>query len=159
MKSVKTCALLLSILWLASAESAAPSLYDRLGGDAGVHAIADSLIDRVAADPKHGMSFEDVNLKRVKRLLAEQICELSGGPCKYSGSPMRETHAGLHITEADFYSMVAVLRDVLERRHVDPAATNELLKILAPMKRDVVDHSRPAPAVPADADRAPPVSP
>jgi hemoglobin len=154
---VKTCALLLSVLWFANAASAAPSLYERLGGDAGVHAIANALIDRVSADPRHGMSFEDVNLKRLKRLLAEQLCELSGGPCKYSGSPMRESHAGLHITEADFYDMVAVLRDVLKERRVDQRSTNELLKILAPMKRDIVEHQRPAPPpVPTEAPAAAP---
>ena len=118
---------------------AASTLYDRLGGEAGVHAIADALIDRVAADPAHGASFRDTNLKRIKQLLAEQLCELAGGGCRYSGSPMKESHAGLHITQADFYDMVATLRTILQERHVSVGATNELLRLLAPMKRDVVD--------------------
>lgn len=153
MKNVNTRPLLTSVLWLAcstalavpgAAPARAPtSLYERLGGDAGVHAIADLLIDRVAADPVHGKSFDQVNLKRVKRLLAQQICELAGGPCKYSGSSMHESHAGLHITEADFYDMVATLRVILEERRVASSATNELLRLLAPMKRDVVEKSAP----------------
>jgi hemoglobin len=122
-----------------AAPCASPTLYARLGADEGVRAIAGTLIDRVAADPVMGRSFVDVNLKRVKRLLAEQICELSGGPCHYSGSPMREAHAGLHISQADFYGMVTTLREVLAERHVALGATNELLRLLAPMKRDVVE--------------------
>lgn len=62
------------------------------------------LIDRVVADPRLGRSFEDSNIPRVKDKLAEQICELSGGPCQYSRDSMRETHAGHHITESELYS-------------------------------------------------------
>jgi hemoglobin len=143
----------LACLVIVPPASGAPTLYNRLGGDAGVHAIADELIDRVAADPVHGVSFRDTNLKRVKRLLAEQLCDLAGGPCHYSGSPMKESHAGLHITQADFYDMVGTLRTILHEHHVATGATNELLRLLAPMKRDVVDTlpvapaAQPAPAV------------
>jgi len=131
-----------TFLLCSAAFSRGPSLYDRLGGAAGVHAIADTLIDRVAADPVHGTSFQGTNLKRIKRLLAEQICDLAGGPCHYSGSPMKESHAGLHITQGDFYDMVARLRTILAERRVGPRTTNELLRLLAPMKREVID---PAP--------------
>ncbi len=128
----------------AGAAEAAPSLYVRLGADAGVSAIAATLIDRVAADPVTAASFEDVKLDRVKRLLTEQLCELSGGPCHYSGDSMKESHAGLHISEAMFYRMVETLRDILRERHVDQRSTNELLRLLAPMKRDVVKDGRGA---------------
>ena len=132
--------LLLLFLGMGAATAGTPArLYDRLGGAEGVDAIADTLIDRVAADPKLGLSFRDSKLDRIKRLLAEQICELSGGPCRYSGDSMKEVHAGHHISEADFYGMVADLREILKERHVGQGATNELLRLLAPMKRDVVE--------------------
>lgn len=101
--------------------------------------VSSALIDRVAADPVHGASFKDTNLVKIKQLLGEQLCELSGGPCHYSGTPMKEAHAGLHITQADFYYMVETLRAILRERRVDQGAINELLRLLAPMKRDVVD--------------------
>jgi hemoglobin len=136
-----------SLSWLvlaASAQARAP-LYERLGGAEGVAAIANSLIDRVAGDPRLGRSFKDTNLKRIKTLLAEQICDLSGGPCHYSGDSMKESHAGQHISEAEFYGMVADLRDILHERHVSQGATNELLRLLAPMKRDIVEPRSPGP--------------
>jgi hemoglobin len=117
---------------------AAGTLYSRLGGDRGVTAIAAELIDRAAADPKLGRSFKDTNLKRIKKLLGEQLCELAAGPCRYSGDSMKEVHAGLHISQSEFYTMVDLLRDILRRRNVDLASTNELLRLLAPMKRDFV---------------------
>jgi hemoglobin len=131
----------LSIACLAglAAAGASPTLYDRLGGESGVAAIAGSLIDRVSSDPILGRSFKDTNLKRIKKLLAEQICDLSGGPCHYSGDSMKEVHAGHHISEAEFYGMVATLRGILKQQHVSLGATNELLRLLAPMKRDIVE--------------------
>ena len=127
------------LLLAAAAASAQVRLYDRLGGDAGVAAIADTLIDRVSADPVLGRSFRDSKLDRIKKLLAEQICDLAGGPCRYSGDSMKEVHAGHHISEAEFYGMVADLRAVLKERHVSLGATNELLRLLAPLKRDIVE--------------------
>jgi hemoglobin len=139
---VLACALFL----MAGIAVASPvRLYDRLGGEAGVAAIADALIDRVSADPTLGRSFKDSNLGRIKRLLAEQICDLSGGPCRYSGDSMKEVHAGHHISEAEFYGMVADLRQVLKERRVSTGAANELLRLLAPMKRDVVEPGQSAP--------------
>jgi hemoglobin len=133
------------LLLLSGIAAGAPArLYDALGGEAGVAAIAGTLIDRVSADPKLGRSFKDSNLDRIKKLLAEQICDLSGGPCRYSGDSMREVHAGHHISEAEFFGMVADLRTVLKERHVSQGAANELLRLLAPMKRDVVEPAQPA---------------
>jgi len=125
---------------------AGDSLYIRLGGEPGVAAISNTLIDRVVADPLMGPSFKDSKLERIKKLLAEQICDLSGGPCRYSGDSMKEVHAGHHISEAQFYRMVETLRDVLNERHVDLRSTNQLLRLLAPTKRDVVEHADAAAA-------------
>jgi hemoglobin len=132
------------LLLAASVADAQARLYERLGGRAGVAAIADTLIDRVTADPMLARSFKDSNLGRIKKLLAEQICDLSGGPCRYSGDSMKEVHAGHQISEAEFFGMVADLRDVLRERHVSQGAANELLRLLAPMKRDVVEPVRTA---------------
>jgi hemoglobin len=57
---------------------------------------------------------------------------------------MREVHAGHHISEAEFFGMVAELRAVLKERHVSQGAANELLRLLAPMKRDVVEPAQAA---------------
>ena len=130
---------------VAVADAASATLYERLGGQAGVAAISDTLIDRVSADPRLGRSFKDTNLGRIKKLLAEQLCDLSGGPCHYTGDSMKEVHAGHHISQAEFYGMVDSLRTILKERHVGIGATNQLLRLLAPMKRDVVEPARAEP--------------
>jgi len=145
MTTVTFRAWVMTIVWMtgvSAAHAADRTLYDRLGGQPGVAAIAGSLIDRVAADPITASSFEHVKLDRLKRLLGEQICALGGGPCRYSGASMKRSHRGLHITQSMFYRMVETLRDVLRERRVDARSTNELLRLLAPMKRDVVEGPR-----------------
>jgi hemoglobin len=129
-----------------AAPSAAPadSLYARMGGAPVVSAIVSETIDRVSADPRLNRSFEGSNLPRIKRLLAEKICELAGGGCRYTGDTIREVHAGHHISQREFYGMVAILRDSMRRHHVRLRERNELLALLAPMKRDVVNVPVPA---------------
>lgn len=130
------------LLGLASfaAQAQSGTLYERLGGDSGVKMIASDLIDATRADPRGGRTFQEkVDIPRVKRLLAEQICMLAQGPCQYGGDNMRQVHAGMHISEAEFYRMVELLIEVLEKRGVGQRETNQLLALLAPMKRDIVE--------------------
>lgn len=120
----------------------AGSLYARLGGAASVEAIARELIETAAHDPRTRRSFERVNLARVEGLLAEQICALTGGGCTYTGDDMREVHAGHGIRTAEFNAMVEQLRAILHGRGIALRERNELLALLAPMKRAVVDPPR-----------------
>lgn len=126
-----------------SAEGA--SLYDRLGGQAGVQRLSEELIDLSSTDARTKRSFDKVDLKRLKRLLAEQLCALTGGGCVYSGDDMKTSHAGLNITEEEFYRMVEHLREVLDRNGVGTREKNELLARLAPTKRDIVIRTEATP--------------
>jgi hemoglobin len=134
----------LATLVTGAAYADASTLYARLGGEPAVTAIASELIDRTATDPRTERSFRDSNLKRIKTHLAAQLCELTGGGCRYEGDPMREVHAGFDITDAELYAMVEILEDVMRARNVALADRNAVLALLAPMKRDVVRVVPPA---------------
>lgn len=131
---------LVAAFCLSTAEAAAParSLYERMGGATIVSAVANELIDETAAHPALKRSFEGVGLPRVKALLVDQLCEITGGPCTYVGDTMADVHAGLKITEAEMNGMVEILRKILIRHHIALRERNELIALLAPMKRDVV---------------------
>ena len=133
------CLSTLGLLCAMGTAAASTTLYQRLGGQDAIQSIASTLIDRVTADQRLQRSFQGAKIPRIKDKLAEQLCELTGGPCRYSGDPMPETHAGHHITEAEFYGMVDCLRVILKERHTHLADTNELLRLLAPMKREIVE--------------------
>lgn len=116
----------------------AESLYERLGGVQGVAQFVDQTIDLTAANPLTKRSFDKVDLKKLKLKIAEHICALTDGPCKYTGDSMKLAHRGLDITEGEFYTMVEILRGTLNRAEVPEGAKNELLRILAPMQREIV---------------------
>jgi hemoglobin len=119
------------------------ALYTRLGGEPVMTAVVSETIDQVVADPRLNQSFRGSNLSRIKRLLVEQICDITGGGCHYSGDSMREVHEGHHITQAQFFGLVEILRKSLRRHHVPLRERNELLALLAPMAPDVIEVPSP----------------
>ena len=136
--SVVFLAGLLSVSCAAPAPSTSPTLYQRLGGAPVVTRVVGETIDRAAKDPRTSRSFKDVKLANVKEKIVEQICSLAGGGCKYTGDPMDKVHKGLKNTEAEMNLVVQFLRDALDGAGVRDAEKNELLRLLAPMKRDIV---------------------
>jgi len=123
----------------ARAEASEPPLYTRMGGAPVATALVGDVIDRASRDPQLKAQFEGVNLVRVKQHFVELICSRGGGGCTYSGDTMHDTHGGLGITEAQFFHLVAIFRDSMRRHDVQLRERNELLKIFAPMKRDIVE--------------------
>lgn len=124
---------------LALPASAAPTLYERLGGEAAMTRIARALIERTASFHQTARSFAETDLDAISKSLAVQLCDVSGGPCTYAGDSMRDVHAGQDITQSELYGMVELLEDVLREQGVGLREKNELLALLAPMKRDVVE--------------------
>jgi hemoglobin len=124
----------------AAAVPIGPSLYTRLGGMEAIRAVVDDFIGRVAADDRINAFFRGVDIPNLKRLLAEQICSATGGPCVYSGRSMRVTHTGLNLTDDHFNALVQDLVAALERFNVPAREKGELLGALAPMKGDIVGH-------------------
>jgi len=115
-----------------------PKLFDRLGGLPAITAVVDKTLDSAAHDPRTRHSFEGVKLEAVKKNVVAQICEATGGPCKYKGDSMREVHQGMDITSAEFDAFVQQLIATLDQFKVGEQEKHDLLQILAPMKTDIV---------------------
>jgi hemoglobin len=115
------------------------SLYERLGGMAAIQAVVEDFYDNVASDERINGFFIGADANEVNRLLAEQICQAAGGPCKYSGRDMISVHTGMNITEAQFNALVEDLVRSLNKFNVPAREQNELLKVLGSMKGDIID--------------------
>ena len=115
-----------------------PTLYERLGGAGVVEVIARDLVDSASTDPQTRRAFEGVTLSRTRTHIAVMLCQITDGGCVREGDTMREIHAGLGISQREFYSLVEQLREILQRHSIGLRERNELLALLAPMKRDVV---------------------
>ena len=84
--------------------------------------------------------FKEAELDRFHDKLVEQICELSGGPCKYSGKAMKKLHSDFEINEAQFNALVEALMLSMDNNKISVGAQNQLLALLVPMRKDIVNH-------------------
>lgn len=116
------------------------SLYDRLGKRDAIAMVVDDFVNNCAADERINARFKNIDAKALKDKLTDQICEATGGPCKYAGvhKDMRTAHVGMKITEAEFNAMVEDLVKSLDKFKVGEREKQELLGALGGMKGDIV---------------------
>lgn len=115
------------------------SLYDRLGGKDAITAVVDDFIANVAADARINSFFANTDIPKLKGLLVDQICEASGGPCKYTGKTMKEVHTGMKVKSEHFDALVEDLVKSLDKFKVGEKEKADLLGALGPMKPDIVE--------------------
>ncbi len=125
------------------ASGSAASLYDRLGGTPAITKVVDDFVGVVAADNRINKFFtaaagDPQEMAHFKQMLVDQICEASGGPCKYTGKSMPEAHKGMNITDADFDALVEDLQKALVADGVKDQEQKDLLGALAGLKPDIV---------------------
>lgn len=122
----------------AAGTSRAATLFDDMGGAPVLHAAVDRFTDIVEADSRINFTFAETDLAKFKVLLYEQLCQLSGGACRYTGRDMRTAHQKLQITTAEFNALAEDLYVALGHSGVPYRLQNKLMAKLAPMKRDIV---------------------
>ena len=115
------------------------SLYERLGGQGAIQAVVTKFINNVKGDKRIVGYFANADLKKLDKLLVEQVCMATGGPCSYSGRDMKTTHKGMKVTDAAFGALVEDLVSALDTFNVPKKEKDELLGILGPMKSDIVE--------------------
>jgi len=120
------------------APSPQKSLYDRLGGTPAITAVVDDFVGNVAADGRINGLFARTDIPRLKKLLVEQICAGTGGPCTYTGRSMQAAHKGMNITDAQFNALVEDLQKSLNKFKVPEKEQADLLAVLGPMKPQIV---------------------
>jgi hemoglobin len=117
----------------------AAGLYQAFGEQAGIRSLIDDFVQRLRADARIGDQFKETNLDNLAKSLTEQVCQLSGGPCVYQGPNMKEAHANMDVTRHHFNALVEVLQQTMDARGIPFQRQNQMLALLAPMHRDVVN--------------------
>ena len=122
-------------------QASGASLYDRLGKlDAIKAVVKDFVEEQVAKDDRiNAKFFSNADLPKLQEQLVNQICEATGGPCKYTGKSMKEAHAGMGVDEASFGALVEDLKKSLAKFNVPQAEQDELIGALAKMHDDIVE--------------------
>jgi hemoglobin len=121
---------------------ASGTLYRRLGGYDAIATVVDDFLARMMGDAVLAGFFEDMSVpekSRVRQMLVDQLCEMSGGPCVYVGQDMRTAHQALGITEDDWNRAVAHLVATLDQLRVVGREREELLAAVSALKGEIVN--------------------
>ena len=114
------------------------ALYRALGGEAGITRVVDAALAEIHGDLRINIFFEKTDMADLRRLVIEQLCAATGGPCTYSGRSMEEAHSGLNLTDADFDAFVEDLVRAMNKEKVPEDLQKQLLGVLGPMRPQVV---------------------
>jgi hemoglobin len=114
------------------------ALYSGLGEKAGIDKIVADFIPLILADQRINQFFSKLDKAQFAALLADQFCELAGGPCKYQGRDMYTTHDGMGISNAHFNALAEDLQIAMEKNNIASSVSNKLVAKLAPMQRPIV---------------------
>jgi hemoglobin len=121
------------------AEARKKSLYDRLGGQTAIVAVVDQLVVNVVADTRISGFFAKTEPTAFKAKLVTLLCQITGGPCKYTGLSMKAAHKGRGIKDADFAALVEDLGKSFDTLKVAKKDQKAVLARLVPLKKDVVE--------------------
>ena len=121
-----------------------PSLYERLGGVYSIATVVDDLIERVMVDPGlNANSLVDEAHHRVppagfKYLVTEMVCWAAGGPQKYTGKSMADSHSHLKITGEEWEAFLDDFQQTLDKFKVPVEEQAELKAIVNSTRSDIV---------------------
>ena len=123
---------------------AAGSLYDRLGGESGIHYVVLDFVRRAGEDEKINGYFRNTSVDedRLVHCLVLQLGAATGGPQTYPADgcrTMAAAHAGLGISTADFNDLLVHLVDALEVAQVSDEDVATITAVLEPMRDDIVE--------------------
>jgi hemoglobin len=120
------------------------TLYERLGGVYAIATVIDDFVDRIMddprlnANPKVNEAHHRVSPAGFKYLVTEQVCQATGGPQRYTGRSMYDSHAHLEITEQEWQAFLDDLKQTLDKFSVPEAERAELFAIVDSTKREIV---------------------
>jgi hemoglobin len=120
------------------------SLYDRLGGVNAISMVVDRFSDEIVKNPKLNVNpalkhwNEEGKLPGLKFMRTLWLCEVTGGPFKYTGKPMGEAHEDLHITSEEFDEVGAEIAKSLDHFGVPEPEKQEVLAAIVARKAEVI---------------------
>jgi len=127
-----------------AAPAATATLYERLGGVYSIATVVDDFIDRIMEDPRLNANpavdeaHHKVAPAGFKYLVTEMVCWATGGPQRYTGRSMADSHRHLHITAREWDSFVEDFQQTLDKFHVPEAEQAELRAIVQSTYGDIV---------------------
>ncbi len=112
-----------------------PTLFDQLGGTAGIDQIVEDAIAGHLANPVIKTRFENAkDIDRAKRMAKAFFAFGSGGTDTYAGKDMVSAHKGMNITEQEYLAAIDDILAALDKNSIGAGARKEVLAILYSLK-------------------------
>src|SRR2546427_6658081 len=144
--TLRLIAVAVPLLFCAAAQAGDPPkpLYERLGGLKGITVVVDDFIDRLVTNktlnknPAINAGRKNSPAPYLKFQVAQLVCQVTGGPCKYTGLPMKDSHAHLNITEKEGGVMAGEFKKTLDKDKGAAGEQKELFDKGGPTKGGIV---------------------
>lgn len=130
--------LAVALLSLAGAAQAEPTLYEQIGGEPVLRKTVEEFVVIMEKDDRINFAFGNTDITKFKQLLFEQMCNITGGPCPYTGRTMKESHEKLAVNNVMFNALAEDVYIAFDRAGVPYRLQNKVMAIFAPMQRDIV---------------------
>lgn len=122
------------------------SLYARLGGIVPISLVVNDFVDLLGQDPVQlgnpqvvkALTDGHISVPGLKVLVTEQLAMATGGPYKYTGRSMKESHKGLMVSDKEWASAAGLLKQVLDKYKVPAKEQGEIFAAISSMKGDIV---------------------
>lgn len=134
------------------------SLFEQLGGQAGISNIVADFLPRAMDDPRVNWARKGVkrggfsihagqsvawkatpqNIATLKQHMTEFLALATGGPVRYTGKEIQATHAHMHISNPEFDAVIGDLKATLDKLQVPNIEQKELLAIIESTRPQIV---------------------
>ncbi|MFQ5549449.1 MAG: DUF4440 domain-containing protein [Woeseia sp.] len=116
------------------ADSKQKTLYQRLGGYDVVAAILDNWGPRVFDDPELSLFLADIDEEmgtKGRELALDLLCDLTGGPCVYTGRDVKMVHTRVGITDEHWQSVLEYMEQTLDELNIADDEKTDFIAIIA----------------------------
>jgi len=120
------------------ARAAEASLYDRLGGRDGIHAIFVELVEIFSNDPNAVAMLEGVDTDRMIEVSTDHLASHSGGSETYGGRDITEVHARLNIDAEMFLNAGAAFGLAMQSTGAPSDVAQEVQRLMIGMRDKVM---------------------
>lgn len=120
------------------------SLYERLGGVKPISLVVNDFIDRLVsndilnANPMIKAGRDHSPDAYLKFQVTNLVCQVTGGPCVYTGLAMKDSHKHLNITASEWQIMLDEFKITLDKFAVPEQEQKELFEIVESTRKDIV---------------------
>ena len=117
------------------------SLYVQLGGYDKLVAFREDFLGRMLKDSITAPFFAGLSekeLDRLRQMVVDQLCQVTGGPCIYVGKSMKEAHKDLGITPEVWNEAMRLFNLTMDDFHMTRDQRNELLAIVRSVEPEIV---------------------